>query len=126
MDGINAFLSSAPTQFIGRSCSEGREGRRGCHVVGQQFMQGGQQYVQRFQEKIGVLSGSVLNYHFAISNEYGHPSSHSITLWERWCSSEEIGDLVDAVFEAMELHSAAGTGMPTPSMLAIVTAVHVS
>ena len=34
-------------------------------------MQGGQQYVQRFQEKIGVFSGSILNYHFAINNEYG-------------------------------------------------------
>lgn len=39
--------------------------------VGQQFVQGGQQYVQRFQERIGVLSGSVLNYHFAVNNEYG-------------------------------------------------------
>jgi len=53
VDGINAFFSSAPTQFIG-----------------QQFVQGSQQYVQRFQEKIGDLSGSILNYHFAVSTVY--------------------------------------------------------
>ncbi|CAD7705473.1 unnamed protein product [Ostreobium quekettii] len=50
---VDGFFSSVATNYIGS-----------------QFLQGGQSYVQRVQQRMGWLSGSLMNYYFAISGEY--------------------------------------------------------
>ncbi|GMH43069.1 hypothetical protein BSKO_10991 [Bryopsis sp. KO-2023] len=56
-DGVDGFFSSVATNLgpIGNTFT---------------FIQGGQHYVQQVQQSMGFLSGSALNYHFAISKEY--------------------------------------------------------